>query len=127
MRKYLREIEGTKLFLLSTTATSTVTRLVSAENVAPTGPPSSFFGASLEGILGRSVVEAGADGGGVVAGAVESGEDGAAVEESAADLRGLATVSLPTDMGPSWARRQTNKPSRIENATISLFIKTSCF
>src|SRR5580692_10204406 len=115
IRKSFRGSAGTKLFLLSTTATSTVTRLVSAEKVALAGPPSSLgLGASFEGIFGRSVE--------VAAGAGAAGAD-----VSAAGLRGRATVSLPTDVGPSCAKRQANRASRIANATISLFItKLQC-
>src|SRR5580692_2626093 len=73
IRKSFRGSAGTKLFLLSTTATSTVTRLVSAEKVALAGPPSSLgLGASFEGIFGRSVeVAAGAGAGAGVAGVEE--------------------------------------------------------
>ena len=119
IRKYLRPICGTKLFLLSKTATSTVTRLVSAENVADAGPPSSFgFGASFEGIFGSSLA-AGAAGAGVVA---EGAESGAVVGVAA--FRGRATVSLPTEIGPSCADKPASRPKNAATATIDLFIAT---
>src|ERR1035437_9840313 len=118
---------GTKLFLLSTTATSTVTRLVSAEKVAAGGAISSLdFGASFDGIFGSSPeVEAGAGAETAGAGADDAGgtgdEDDAGADESAAGFLGRATVSLPTGPGPSCAKRAASRTSRNANATIGLF------
>src|SRR6185312_930578 len=103
-RKMGRGRLGMKLLLLSITATSTVTRLASDEKVAEPGPASAPVfgrGASLEGIFGRFSEGPGWAGVGV---AVVGAGVGVAVGVSlTAGRRGRATVSLPTEPGPSCA------------------------
>ncbi len=121
-RKYLRPICGTKLFLLSNTATSTVTRLESVENVAAGGPEFSLgFGVSFDGILGRSP-DAGAAAGAVGLVAEGAGELESGDAAGSAALRGRATVSLPTGSGPSCAAKPTRNPAKAVTTMIIFFM-----
>src|SRR5439155_6680975 len=92
-------ILGMKWPLLSSTATSTVTVLTSLRKVGtPSGSWVSFCLPNLEGIFSSFGLAAGGAG---ASGAASAG---------AFLLRGFATVSEDSDVGPCWAARVATTP-----------------
>src|SRR6202034_441140 len=113
--KLFRGISGMGLPLLSSTCTSMLTTFVSAWNVAsvPVSLPFVAFGLSFDGIGGRSLPESA-----VLAAGVDA--SGAGVDDGV--FRGLATVWLPCELGPSCAHTPTMRLNAAIPPTIQIFM-----